>query len=76
MNISAGDIQSLILYSFLIAANSSKIHDFFRDNIGRQCCNMPGIEQIQCILTKTLNKSNPLLVILQNWILLFSNGKQ
>ena len=40
MKISARDIHSLNLYSLLIAASSSKINVFLKDNIGRRYCNM------------------------------------
>ena len=32
---------------------------FCEENIDKRCCNMPGMEQIQRILTKTLSKSKP-----------------
>ena len=46
IKISARDIHSLNLYSLLIAASSSRINVFLKDNVGRQYFNMLGKEKL------------------------------
>ena len=35
------------------------MNDFLLENIHIRSCNMPGMEQIQCILAKALSKFKP-----------------